>query len=77
MLIAGDKELVEFLKDEIKMEKSNKSAGKLPKIKGFEIIQTDGPNVTLKKTLENERFKIPMFLMFLLHSFVFHPIKLT
>jgi len=57
LLVTGDKELVAFLKDEIKLEKTNqKSTGKLPKIKGFEIIQSDGPNVILKKTLENERF---------------------
>jgi hypothetical protein len=54
----GDKELVEFLKDEIKMEKANKGIGKLPKIKGFEIIASDGPNVTLKKTLESESVTI-------------------
>jgi len=56
---AGDKELVEFLKDEIHMEKqTQKTSGKLPKIKGFEIVSTDGPNVTLKKTLENESVTI-------------------
>lgn len=56
----GDKELAEFLKDEIKMEKQNQksSGGKFPKIKGFEITKTDGPNVTLKKTIENEEITI-------------------
>lgn len=52
---AGDKELVDFLKDEIKIEKQNqKSSTKFSKIKGFEILKCDGPNVTLKKTIENE-----------------------
>lgn len=51
----GDKELEEFLKEEIQMEKKQgKSAGKLPKIKGFEITKTDGPNVVLSKNFENE-----------------------
>ena len=52
----GDKELEEFLKEEIQMEKKQQKAltGKLPKIKGFEITKTDGPNVTLSKTFENE-----------------------
>jgi len=38
------------------MEKKQQKAltGKLPKIKGFEITKTDGPNVTLSKTFENE-----------------------
>jgi complement component 1 Q subcomponent-binding protein len=56
----GDKELVEFLKDEIKMEKQNQktTGGKLPKIKGFEIVKTEGPNVTLRKTIENETITI-------------------
>lgn len=57
-LNVGDKELAEFLKDEIKMEKQNQkgSSGKFPKIKGFEITKTDGPHVTLKKTIENEEY---------------------
>ena len=52
----GDKELEEFLKEEIQMEKKQQtsSSGKLPKIKGFEITKTDGPNVTLSKKFENE-----------------------
>ena len=52
----GDKELEEFLKEEIQMEKKQQkpSAGKLPKIKGFEITKTDGPNVVLSKKFENE-----------------------
>lgn len=52
----GDKELEEFLKEEIQMEKKQQktSAGKLPKIKGFEIVKTDGPNVVLSKKFENE-----------------------
>lgn len=55
-LFSGDKELVEFLKDEIQLEKKNrKNQGKSTKIKGFELVETDGPNVTLKKVLENER----------------------
>lgn len=55
----GDNELLAFLKDEIQMEKQmQKTSGKLPKIKGFEIVGTDGPNVTLKKTLDNESVTI-------------------
>lgn len=52
----GDKELEEFLKEEIQMEKKQQktSTGKLPKIKGFEVTKTDGPNVTLSKKFENE-----------------------
>ena len=51
-----------FLKDEIEMEKrTKKSSGKFPTIKGFEVIATDGPNVTLKKSLENERYIIYPF----------------
>ena len=46
----------EFLKEEIQMEKKQQktSSGKLPKIKGFEITKTDGPNVILSKKFENE-----------------------
>ena len=52
---AGDTELIAFLTDEIKLEKeSEKSAGKAPKIRGFEITSTDGPNVVLTRKLENE-----------------------
>jgi len=38
------------------MEKKQQKppAGKLSKIKGFEITKTDGPNVVLSKTFENE-----------------------
>lgn len=38
------------------MEKKQQktSTGKLPKIKGFEVTKTDGPNVTLSKKFENE-----------------------
>jgi len=35
-------------------KKQGKSTGKLPKIKGFEITKTDGPNVVLSKKFENE-----------------------
>jgi hypothetical protein len=56
LLLLGDSELAEFLKDEIQMEKQNrKSLGKLPKIKGFEVVETDGSSVVLKKVLDNER----------------------
>jgi len=30
------------------------STGNLPKIKGFEITKTDGPNVILSKKFDNE-----------------------
>jgi len=37
---------------EKKQQKS--SMGNLPKIKGFEITKTDGPNVLLTKKFDNE-----------------------
>ena len=38
------------------MEKKQQKtpAGKLSKIKGFEITKTDGPNVILTKKIDNE-----------------------
>jgi len=57
----GDKELVEFLKDEIKLENEGaKSAGKLPKLKGFELTSSEGPNVTLTKKSDNETIVIKL-----------------
>lgn len=53
-MFTGDRELVDFLKDEIKIEKQNQKSAKSSKIKGFEILKCDGPNITLKKNLENE-----------------------
>lgn len=57
---AGDKELIEFLRDEIKLEKQNQKSviGKLPKIKGFEIVGSEGPNVSFKKSHDNESITI-------------------
>jgi len=49
--------LEEFLKEEIQMEKKqgkSSAAGNLPKIKGFEITKTDGPNVVLSKKFDSE-----------------------
>ena len=64
----GDKELEEFLKEEIQMEKKQQksSSGKLPKIKGFEITKSDGPNVTLSKKFENEVYARVLFKLKLL-----------
>jgi len=53
LFFLGDHELVSFLKDEIKLEKKADS-GKLPKLKGFELTSTDGPNVVLTKKIDNE-----------------------
>jgi len=46
------------------MEKKQQktSTGKLPKIKGFEVTKTDGPNVTLSKKFENEMLVIVVVL---------------
>ena len=53
-MFAGDQELTEFLREEIKVEKSlDKSEGKLPRIKGFDV-ELDGSDVTLKKISDNE-----------------------
>lgn len=58
---SGDKELVEFLKDEIKLEKEGRdTAGKLPKLKGFELSSTDGPNVILTKKSDKETVSIKL-----------------
>jgi len=57
----GDKEMVQFLKDEIKLEKENdKAAGKLPRLKGFELTSTEGPNVVLTRKLDNETVVIKL-----------------
>jgi len=62
-LCIGDKELEEFLKEEIQMEKQQKksSAGTLPKIKGFEITKTEGPNVILSKKFDSEMWVCASF----------------
>jgi hypothetical protein len=53
--------MVAFLKDEIKMEKEGVKAGdKLPKLKGFEVTKTEGPNVTLIRKAENETIVIKL-----------------
>jgi len=49
---------------EKKQQKS--SSGKLPKIKGFEITKSDGPNVTLSKKFENEVYARVLFKLTLL-----------
>jgi hypothetical protein len=55
----GDKELAEFLKDEIKVEKeSSPKPHRLPKIKDFVVEKTDGPKVTLTKKLGNETITV-------------------
>lgn len=54
----GDKDMADFLADEIKLEKEGQKAGasggKLPRVKGFELSQTDGSDVVLKKSSDNE-----------------------
>jgi hypothetical protein len=56
---AGDKDLIEFLNDEIKLEKGNKkTSGKAPKINGFELTKADGPSVVLTRKIENETITI-------------------
>ena len=51
---SGDNEMAEFLTEEIKIEKdADKSPGKLPKIKGFQV-ETDGTEVVLTKTEKDE-----------------------
>jgi len=50
-----------FLSDEIKMEKEGaKAGGKLPKLKGFELTTSEGPNVTLTRKSENETIVIKL-----------------
>jgi hypothetical protein len=53
----GYKGLVEILENEIKEEKQIAKKEELPKIKGFEF-KTEGPNVTLTRTFEDEKITI-------------------
>lgn len=49
----GDKELAEFLLEEIEAEKKARRSSKVPKLEGFEI-QTDGAEVTLTRKFNTE-----------------------
>jgi complement component 1 Q subcomponent-binding protein len=49
----GDKELVQFLTEEIDNEKKSQASPKLPKIEGFDI-KTDSSSITLTKKIDNE-----------------------
>lgn len=50
------KDLGSFLQNEIKLEKENLSKTNKPvQIQGFDI-KTEGPNVTLTKTFNNEQY---------------------
>ena len=48
------KSLSAYLKEEIKLEKEQQVHKKLPVIAGFES-KTEGPNVTLSKTYQDEQ----------------------
>ena len=53
---AGDKDLANFLADEISMEKEHQKADELPKIKGFEVSKVDGSEITLTRKIDTETF---------------------
>ncbi|KAI0208691.1 hypothetical protein LSAT2_006614 [Lamellibrachia satsuma] len=58
---AGDTELVQFLDDEIKLEVDNeKSPGKLPGVRGFEVSKCEGASIVLTKKLKNETVTVTM-----------------
>ena len=53
--ISGDTELTEFLKEEMKFEQKNEiSPGQLPTVKGFEVTSSNGTEVVLTKTSDQE-----------------------
>ena len=55
MSVSVDKDIADFLADEIKLEKeSEKTPGELPTVAGFEVTDTDGANVVLTKKSNNE-----------------------
>ncbi|XP_067140413.1 complement component 1 Q subcomponent-binding protein, mitochondrial-like [Centruroides vittatus] len=55
----GDKELAEFLEQEIKAEVKSRKSSKLPTIEGFDI-KTDGAEVTMSKQFNNENITVKM-----------------
>jgi len=55
----GDKDMAEFLADEIKMEEaSNQMKGQLPEVKGFSVLETNEAEVSLRKSADGETVTI-------------------
>ena len=54
--ISGDKELVEFLTDEIAAEKKGRKARTLTSLDGFDI-KLNGSEMTLSKKFNDEMYK--------------------
>jgi hypothetical protein len=54
LLFLAYTKLSSFLKDEIQRENEVKKHKNLPKISGFDV-KTDGPNVTLTKSYNDEK----------------------
>ena len=53
--VSGDKDMADFLADEIKMEQaSDEAGGKLPQIQGFSVLETNGAEVALRKSENGE-----------------------
>lgn len=53
--VAGAQELATYLTDELKLEKQS-SCSQLPKLHGFQLVNTTGPSVVLTRKYYNEMY---------------------